>query len=267
MTAEVIAPIVAASFTGFLFVVFVVYGLFRPGHTMQQLRWVLGMWFLVAQAIAFGAIANKQGYYTRTTDHVVALWAMPVMWTVTYPVACAMLTCAIFQHMGGRFGPPVLTLGSMLCLALGVLLPLGWSLWYWFMGSLILYAVLCLVMLFGDRMDALHEAVKTKNPSRITSNWPGLVWRLGYLVSLWFFYIMWGLDVWAGGQIPSYNTSLIVYAVYQPIWAIIFVLVVFFLISATGYLPSADLPTTGEDANLKTTSTTQQQQQRKSGYP
>ena len=58
MTAEVIAPIVAASFTGFLFVVFVVYGLFRPGHTMQQLRWVLGMWFLVAQAIAFGAIAN-----------------------------------------------------------------------------------------------------------------------------------------------------------------------------------------------------------------
>src|SRR5271170_5467385 len=126
-----VAPIVAASLMGAAFVVFLIFGLFRAGHSTQQLRWVFGMWFLLASAIGFGAIANDQGFYTRTsTDGVLALWDIPTIWTITIPFACAMLTCALFQTMGARLAPPMLTFASMVCLALGVFLPLGWALWY-----------------------------------------------------------------------------------------------------------------------------------------
>ena len=175
---NVVAPIVGASVMAGAFVGLMLMGLFRSGHSTQQLRWAFGLWFTLAWAVGFGAIANNQGYYTRaSSDGVIALWAIPTLWTITLPFACAILTCGLYKSLGARIGPPLLLFASMLCLALGVFQPYGWADWFWWMCAAILWVLLVLYMLCVDRLEVIHDAVKNKNPRSLVVDWIGLVWR------------------------------------------------------------------------------------------
>lgn len=235
---SVIAPIVGSVILGVGFLVLLAIGLLKAGSSTQQLRWVAALVFLAASSITYGAVAQNQGYGPQTGKTV--LWALPALHVVTSVSLGFVVTLGLFQSLGARVLPPAISFLSFGALALGVFL-LGFDMWYWYIVSVLLYALFILAILFVDRLEVLAGAVRGKKVDDAPT-WVGLPWRLATAGILAFYYLLYALDVDVGAVITSRTVSLILWVVLDLVVAV-YVFLVWWFVAPVEYNPSAPAST------------------------
>lgn len=233
---NVIAPIVGSVAFGVAFLGVLIVGLFRSGSSVQQMRWILALTTLLVHAVAYGSISLRQPLVDRPEGVGIkpVLWALPTVWTITHPLVALIVGLGIFRAVGARVLPAAITLLASAPLALGIFLD-GFDLWFWFIVGAVLYALLILAFLFVDRLDVLAAAVSRKAACSIDRSepvaWPGLVWRLVFVAAVGVYYILWGLDRFAGAVFTSYTVPLVLYVILDVIVHIVFVFLNYYLVA------------------------------------